>query len=99
MALLLLSFFGARRRAFPAELAAKPLQRFLLPGAEAAHFLGDAPSVRRENARDEPAPGGRELNLDHAPIILLPYPPYPAVLFQIVYDERNVAPASKELFC
>src|SRR5271157_4664535 len=99
MVLLLFSFFAARRRAIPAELAAKPPQRFLLTGAEAAHFRGDGASVRREDTRDEPAPGGCKLNLNFAPVILLPYPADPAVLFQIVYDERNVAPASQELLC
>ena len=99
MVLLLFSFIAARLGAVPTELAAKPPQRFLLAGAEAAHFRGNGASVRREHARSQPAPGGRELNLYHAPVILLPYPADPAVLFQIVHDERNVAPASQELSC
>ncbi len=48
--------------------------------------------------RNKPLAFSSEINLDQAPVVLLPLASNPAMFLKIVDDERHVAAAAKELF-
>ena len=61
------------------------------------HYFRDGRGVLRKYLGDQPRAFRRQVNLHHAPVVLLPFTTHPPALFQVVHDQGDVPAAAKQL--